>query len=211
MTSRQSASSISSSGFQRWIAALATTMSILPWSRSTASATRAQGGDIADVGAHRLGAPAIGADLAHGLVEFLGRRRRRVGGGRDGPGDVERDDVGAVGGEFDRDRAADAARRAGDDRGLAGERRAAAGAHRAGGLVGTGLGDRLALEDIGVVAGARLSACGAGEGDAGRGGADEDVSSNGIHDEPPARFGTATEAGARGSARRAASPRLTRA
>ena len=70
--------------------------------------------DIANVGAHGLAAPAICRDLAHRLIQFRGRRRGRIGGGGNRPSNVERDDIGAVGGEFDRDHSADAARSAGD-------------------------------------------------------------------------------------------------
>src|ERR1700722_9866273 len=81
ITSRQSASSISKRGFQRWIAALATTMSILPNCCSVRSAIF-RSADVADVGADGLDASAERPDHLRRLLQFFWRGRGRIGCGR---------------------------------------------------------------------------------------------------------------------------------
>ena len=75
---------------------------------------RRQGSAVADVGDNREGVAAFLLDQACGLVQILGPGQRIVVGG-DVLAQVDRDDVGALGGQQSRVRPALPARRTGDD------------------------------------------------------------------------------------------------
>jgi hypothetical protein len=71
--------------------------------------------DISDIGANGFGASPQRADHLGGLFQFLRRRGNCIGRGRNGSGDVDRNNVGPVRSELDRDRATDPTRRARND------------------------------------------------------------------------------------------------
>ena len=130
MTSRQPSAPASIGAMP----ALATTMSSRPNSSSPACSAVGQRRLIANVGLLRH-------DSRTGVLDELDRGGQIVGGGHrvgdrgDLVADVDRDDVGAVGRQPDRLRAALTASRAGDERDLACERRSIDGAQLALGRV----------------------------------------------------------------------------
>jgi len=103
-----------------------------------------------------LAAPAEALDQSDGLVELFRSGRHGVRRRRYRTGNIDGDDVRAVGGHFDRDRAPDASGGAGHDGDLVLQHRTAARLDRPGAAFGRRLGHRLAVQLPGTGIGLHL-------------------------------------------------------